>query len=94
MSYSIEDFAAVVKQQALNHPHSFWAKKFNEEIHIPALQEPGEFSKGTLCGSVAYMLGNNYAPEKVHDYPICPLCLQMAYDDVNHRIKILKEAGI
>jgi hypothetical protein len=93
MSYSIEDFAAVVKEQAKKHPYSFWAKKFDEVIHIPALKKPEEFSKGTLCGSVAFMLGNNYAPYNVEN-PICPTCLKLAYDDVEHRQKLIGEAGV
>lgn len=60
-----------------NSPHLFWAKKFDTSVHIPAVN----FS-GTLCGSVAALLGNNYSEEKRH-LGICPKCLDAA-ERTNH----------
>lgn len=47
----------------------FWAKKFDEVKHIYATPNPG-----TLCGSVAHCLGNNYATT---DMKVCPKCLEI-----------------
>lgn len=47
--------------------YSHWAKKFDEVKHIYAPKD------GTLCGSVAHCLGNNYSTNKM---PICTECLK------------------
>lgn len=47
--------------------YSHWAKKFDEVKHIYAAQ-------GTLCGSAAHCLGNNYATNVM---PVCPKCLEL-----------------
>jgi hypothetical protein len=45
--------------------YSHWAKKFDKVKHIYA-------SSGTVCGSAAHCLGNNYSTT---DMPICKECL-------------------
>jgi hypothetical protein len=47
--------------------YTHWAKKFDNVKHIYA-------KDGTLCKSVAYCLGNNYATDKM---PICEECLKI-----------------
>jgi len=44
---------------------SHWAKKFDSVKHIYAKEG------GTMCGSVAHCLGNNYA---LKGMVICPKC--------------------
>ena len=44
--------------------YSHWAKKFDHYKHVYA-------KYGTLCGSVAACLGNNYATT---EQPVCPDC--------------------
>ena len=46
---------------------SHWAKKFDTVKHIYA-------KSGTVCGSVAHCLGNNYSTT---DMKVCPKCLEM-----------------
>lgn len=45
---------------------SHWAKKFDTVKHIYA-------SAGTVCGSSAHCLGNNYATMNME---VCPECLK------------------
>lgn len=47
--------------------YKFWAKKFDTFKHIYST------SDGTLCRSVAYCLGNNYATIGM---PICKECIK------------------
>jgi hypothetical protein len=47
--------------------YSHWAKKFDEVKHIYA-------EHGTLCGSVAHCLGNNYATS---DMEVCSKCFHI-----------------
>jgi hypothetical protein len=69
----------VIDQLAANfrkYPNKFWAKKFDEAIHIPEnYTKPGEFGGGTFCGEHGALLGNNYAPTKP-DAPICRVCAE------------------
>lgn len=71
MPLTLEELRQQQTAEFQKHPHSFWAKKFNEEIHITQ-REPHQ----TLCGSSAALLGNNYAPYKM-DKPICEQCLKI-----------------
>lgn len=54
--------------EATKPDYTHWAKKFDTVKHI---YKP---DNGTLCGSVAYCLGNNYA---VQGMPVCPKCLEI-----------------
>lgn len=59
-----------MKAEITNGPtkdYSYWAKKFDKVKHIYA-------SSGTVCGSVAHCLGNNYA---FSDMEVCPKCLAL-----------------
>lgn len=66
-----------LERQLRFKPYSFWAKKFDRYVHVPEPDGPG-----TVCGSAAALLGNNYAADIVVN-GICPNC-----------IKALEERGI
>jgi hypothetical protein len=70
----------VLRRQLTKHPYSFWAKKFETKIHVPSEQP----MSGTLCGSSAALLGNNYAPDK-QNYPLCTQCVKAAIKS-NHKL--------
>jgi len=50
--------------------YTHWAKKFDKVKHIYC-DKP---ETGTLCGSVAHCLGNNYATKEME---VCPECLKV-----------------
>lgn len=52
-----------------NKDTSRWAKKFDTVAHYYARDT------GTLCGSVAHCLGNNYATKDMVD---CPKCVEIS----------------
>lgn len=54
--------------------YNHWAKRLDTYKHIYAERGIG----GTLCGSVAYCLGNNYS---TYAMPVCPKCLAIQAAD-------------
>ena len=73
---NFEDFKIQQESKLKHAPHMFWAKKFDTEIHIPVKG----FGGGTMCGSVAARLGNNYAPIYQHK-PLCAECARLVYNE-------------
>jgi len=74
MKIKLSEFKKQIREEIISTlaesaDYNFWAKKFDTTKHIYVDGGKG----GTVCGSVAACLGNNYATT---DMKVCPTCLK------------------
>lgn len=70
------EFCADQRQLFRSNPYAFWAKKFDQVIHLV-----DNSKHATVCGSHSALLGNNYAPDK-SDLPLCDRCLSKSHSQL------------